>query len=208
MKYLIADDHEIIRKGLVQILLEYSGNIEVDEAENGEQVLKKIKNCNYDLLIMDITMPLKSGIDVLVEIARNKIVIDVLVLSIHPSNEYALRVFKLGAKGYISKDKAAEELVKAIETIQKGRKFISDEIAQALLNYQTTDDYLPLHNLLSDREYEVFIKLVGGSKIKEIADKLFLSSKTVSTYKKRILQKIGVKGVSELTKYAIQHDIL
>lgn len=208
MKVLIADDHEIVRKGLVQILKEYSPITEVDEAASGDEALDKALNNGYDLCIFDISMPGKTGLEILAELrAKNKSE-KVLMLSIHPGKEYAVRAFKLGASGYISKDKAADELIKAIDSIRNGHKYISQEISEKLLSLQTQEISLAPHELLSDREFEVFIKLVKGKKVSSISEDLFLSPKTVSTYKTRILEKMRMNSVSELTRYAIEHKLI
>lgn len=208
MKVLIADDHEIVRKGLVQILCEYDPVSQIEEAVNGEDALKKVEQDIYDLFVLDISMPGKSGLEVLSKIMDKNKNAKVLILSIHPSTEYAVRAFKLGASGYISKDKAAEELVKAVDSVKNGRKYISEEIAEKLLNLQLDQTSLAPHEMLSEQEYKVFIKIAGGKKLSEIADELYISPKTVSTYKMRVLEKMKLKGVSALTKYAISHKLI
>ncbi|MFC2084213.1 response regulator [Bacteroidota bacterium] len=208
MKVLVADDHAIVRKGLVQILREYSQVTEVVEARDGEEALKKIENDIFDLYILDISMPGKTGLDVLSELKVKNPDSKVLILSIYPEKEYAVRSFKLGASGYISKDNAADELVKAIDYIRHGRKYISRDVSETLLDLQMDQSSLAPHEILSEREYRVFILLVTGKKISEIADELYLSPKTVSTYKKRIFEKMQMGSVSDLTRYAITHKLI
>ncbi len=207
MKVLIADDHEIIRKGLAQILHEYSPVAEIEEAVDGEDALIKAGGNTYDLIVLDISMPGKTGLEVLSELSERNQKSKVLILSIHPGKEYALRAFKLGASGYISKDKAADELIKAIDFISRGRKYISGEIAEQLLDLQTDQTSLAPHELLSEQEYKVFYRLVNGKRIGDIANELYLSPKTISTYKKRVLEKMKMEGISELTKYAVEHNL-
>ena len=208
MKILLADDHAIVRKGLFKIISEYQGIGEIDEAENGIEVINKIEKKKYDLLILDISMPGKSGLEVLQELAWKKLSIKTLVLSMHPEKEYAIRALRLGAQGYISKDKAAEELKEAMDAVSNGKKYISKELAEVLFELQIDDSKQALHEKLTDREYQVFIDLVNGKNVTEIAKSNNLSPKTISTQKKRILEKINVTGISELTKYAIQHNII
>jgi len=208
MKILIADDHEIVRRGLVSILNDYKPLAVIEEVSNGEEALKKVNDNHYDLFILDISMPGISGLEVLEKIKRENKEAKVLMLSIHPGKEYALHSFKLGASGYIAKDNATDELVLAIDAVNNGRKYITNDIAEKLLELQTEQTSLSPHELLSEQEYKVFIKLAEGKRVNDIAEVLFLSPKTISTYKKRILEKMNLDSTSELTKYALKFKLI
>lgn len=205
MKIIIADDHAVVRKGLKQILMEIFGVKVVEEVDNGPALIERITNGNFDFVILDISMPGQSGLQALKEIKDRKPKLPVLILSIHPEEQYALRAIKGGASGYITKDTAPEELVKAIQKILSGHKYISPSITDKLAD--NFSDKLP-HELLSDREYEVFAMIAVGKTVTNIADELSLSVKTVSTYRSRIYDKMGMKSRTELTLYAIQNELI
>jgi len=205
MKIIIADDHAVVRKGLKQILMEMSGIKVVEEVDNGPALIEKITNKNFDFVILDISMPGQSGLQALKEIKDRKPKLPVLILSIHPEEQYALRALKGGASGYITKDRAPEELVKAIQKILSGHKYITQSVADKLVD--NFSDKHP-HELLSDREYEVFAMIAVGKTVTNIADELSLSVKTVSTYRSRIYDKMGMKSRTELTLYAIQNKLI
>ncbi len=205
MKIIIADDHAVVRKGLKQILMEMSGVKVVEEVDNGPALIERITNDSFDFVVLDISMPGQSGLQALKEIKDRKPKLPVLILSIHPEEQYALRALKGGASGYITKDSAPEELVKAIQKILSGHKYITQSIADKLVD--NFGDKLP-HELLSDREYEVFAMIAVGKTITNIADELSLSVKTVSTYRSRIYDKMGMKSRTELTLYAIQNKLI
>ena len=205
MKIIIADDHAVVRKGLKQILMEMSGVKVVEEVDNGPALIERITNESFDFVVLDISMPGQSGLQALKEIKDRKPKLPVLILSIHPEEQYALRTLKGGASGYITKDSAPEELVKAIQKILSGHKYISQSIADKLAD--NFGDKHP-HELLSDREYEVFAMIAVGKTITDIGDELSLSVKTVSTYKSRIYDKMGMKSRTELTLYAIQNKLI
>ena len=205
MKIIIADDHAVVRKGLKQILMEMSGVKVVEEVDNGPALIERITNESFDFVVLDISMPGQSGLQALKEIRDRKPKLPVLILSIHPEEQYALRALKGGASGYITKDSAPEELVKAIQKILSGHKYITQSIADKLAD--NFGDKHP-HELLSDREYEVFAMIAVGKTITDIGDELSLSVKTVSTYKSRIYDKMGMKSRTELTLYAIQNKLI
>ncbi len=205
MKIIIADDHAVVRKGLKQILMEMSGVKVVEEVDNGPALIEKITNESFDFVVLDISMPGQTGLQALKEIKDRKPKLPVLILSIHPEEQYALRALKGGASGYITKDSAPEELVKAIQKILSGHKYITQSIADKLAD--NFGDKHP-HELLSDREYEVFAMIAVGKTITDIGDELSLSVKTVSTYKSRIYDKMGMKSRTELTLYAIQNKLI
>ena len=205
MKIIIADDHAVVRRGLKQILLEMSGVKVVEEVDNGPTLIERITNENFDFVVLDISMPGQSGLQALKEIRDRKPKLPVLILSIHPEEQYALRALKGGASGYITKDSAPEELVKAIQKILSGHKYVTQSITDKL-----ADNFgdKPAHELLSDREYEVFAMIAVGKTITDIGAELSLSVKTVSTYRSRIYDKMGMTSRTELTLYAIQNKLI
>lgn len=205
MKIIIADDHAVVRKGLKQILMEMSGVKVVEEVNNGPALIEKITNDSFDFVVLDISMPGQSGLQALKEIRDRKPKLPVLILSIHPEEQYALRALKGGASGYITKDSAPEELVKAIQKILSGHKYVTQSTTDKL-----ADNFgdKPAHELLSDREYEVFAMIAVGKTITDIGAELSLSVKTVSTYKSRIYDKMGMTSRTELTLYAIQNKLI
>jgi len=207
IKIIIADDHAVVRKGLIQILTDVQWISEVDEAANGFELLDKIDEYSYDMVILDISMPGLNGLEVIKEIRKKKPSLPMLVLSIHPEEQYAVRVLKAGASGYITKESAPEELLTAIETIIGERKYITPSVAQQLASNVIPDNRLP-HERLSDREFQVFKLIAEGNSLKEIALILNLSEKTISTYKVRIFDKMGMKTRSEIVKYAIEKNLM
>ncbi len=206
MKILIADDHAIVRKGLRQIV-EQTGNMSVDEAVNGQDVLVKVRGERWDVLILDISMPGGNGLDVLQEVKHMLPNLPILVLSVHPEDQYAIRVLKAGASGYMNKDCAPDELLNAIQKVYSGGKYISPKLAEQLAcaisgNY----DALP-HEILSDREYRVLVMIGAGKSVSEIADELTLSVKTVSTYRARILEKLNLRNNADMIRYVIERQL-
>lgn len=208
IRVLIADDHPVVRQGLKQILAETADIQVLDEASNAQEVLDCIWNKDYDVVLLDISMPGKSGLDILKEIKRSKSNLHVLVLSMHPEEQYAIRVFKAGASGYLNKESATDELISAIRKVSCGRKYISSTVAEKLAFDLETDSQKPPHEKLSDREYQVLCLLAIGKRVIEIGEILHLSVKTVSTYRTRILEKMQMKSNAELTHYAIKHDLV
>lgn len=208
MKVLIADDQVIIREGLRQILSRMPEVKLVDEAENGQEVLRKAAKKKYDIIVLDISMPGKSGLEVLKELRQKKPNSAVLILSIHPEENYAVRVLKAGASGYINKSSASDELVQAIRTVVAGGKYITPKTAEKLVKEIKFDTVKSRHEKLSDREYQVMCMIASGKTVKEISEYLCLSIKTISTYRARILEKMKMKNNSELTFYAIKHELI
>jgi len=208
MKVLIADDHTIVREGLKQILKNMDGISIIDEATNGTNALLKIENNRYDLIIMDISMPGKNGIDILKILKTKKISANILILSVHPQEQYAIRAMRLGASGYLNKNTLYEELEIAINTILTGKKYISKQLAESLIfEKYDTQNKLP-HEKLSEREFQVMLMLAKGKTVLEIAAELFISDKTVSTHRMRLLQKMRMKKNAELTLYAIRNELI
>jgi DNA-binding NarL/FixJ family response regulator len=206
-KILIADDHTIFREGLKHILAEYPDLIVSDEASNGQEVLEKVWKNEYDILLLDISMPGISGIDVLKQLRTEKPKLAVLVLSMHPEEQYAVRVLKAGASGYLTKESAPDELIHAIRKISKGRKYITSSLAERLAVEVGTDVEKPLHETLSDREYQVLLMIAAGKTITQIAEEISLSVKTVSSYRARILEKMKMKTNAEIMRYAVLNSL-
>lgn len=209
MKIIIADDHALIRKGLKEILQQVEGLVSLDEAQNGSELLLKIEENDYDIIVLDISMPGKSGLDVLKDLRNIKPEIPVLILSVYPEEQYAIRVLKAGASGYLTKDSAPDELVSAIKKIVNGGKYISDSLAEMLASEVKGGGVIKqLHENLSDREFQVMKMLAVGKTIKEISEELFLSPKTVSTYRTRIYDKMKFASKAELTGYAMKNGLV
>jgi DNA-binding NarL/FixJ family response regulator len=208
IKILIADDHPIVRKGLKQILAETPNIIVAGEANNGAEVLKKVLKNEYDMVLLDISMPGRDGIDTLKELKDLKPNLPVLILSIHSEDQYAMRVLRAGAYGYLTKESAPEELISAIRTVSLGRKYISPSVAEKLVfNLDKNAEKRP-HDKLSDREYQVMHMIASGKTVKEISEDLSLSVKTISTYRARILEKMKMKNIAELIRYAIKNGLV
>ncbi len=208
MNILIADDHAVVREGLKQILTGVSGVTEIDGVADGNELMEKIKEKDYDVVVLDISMPGKNGLEALKELKIVKPKLPVLMLSIYPEGQYAVRVLKAGASGYLTKDSASEELVTAVEKIYLGQKYITHSLAEKLAaDLICKGDKLP-HEKLSDREFEVFKMMAAGKTVKDIAEKLFISVKTVSTYKVRIFEKMNLKSRADITSYAIKNKLI
>ncbi|OGW32836.1 MAG: DNA-binding response regulator [Nitrospirae bacterium GWC2_42_7] len=208
LKILIADDHSVVRAGLKQILSGISDVAMVDEASNAREAIDKIKKNKYSVVVLDISMPGKSGLDALKEIRSEWPDLPVLILSMYPEDQYAIRVLKSGASGYMTKESAPEELVNAVRTVANGRKYVSPSLAEKLASHLDLDGKKEPHEMLSDREYQVLCMIASGKTVSEIADKLSLSVKTVSTYRSRILEKMKLKNSAELTTYAVQNHLI
>lgn len=205
---LIADDHSIVRAGLKQIISEISDMTIVDEASNGSEVLDKIRTNDYSVVVLDIAMPGKSGLEALKEIKSERPGLPVLMLSMYPEDQYAIRVLRSGAAGYLTKESAPAELVTAIRTVASGKKYISPSVAERLVCNLDFDGKKELHELLSDREFQVLCMIASGKSASDIAEELTLSVKTISTYRSRILEKMKLKNNAELTTYAIQNHLI
>ena len=208
LKILIADDHAIVRQGLKQILADIPDQAIIDEAANGNQVLSKVRKNTYDVLILDISMPGLSGLDVLKQLKIERPDLNVLMLSMHPEEQYAIRALKAGAAGYLTKESAPEELVAAIKKVSMGRKYVTASLAEKLAFDLGERSERPPHEYLSDREFQVLRLIASGKTVKEIAEDMFLSIKTISTYRSRILEKMNMKTNAELTHYAIKNGLI
>jgi len=205
MNILIGDDHSVVRKGLKMILSEAYPHAFIEEAIDGADIIKKIEDKVWSVIISDISMPGRSGLDIIKYVKENHPKIPVLILSVHSPEHYAVRTFKAGASGYLTKETAPEELVKAIEQILNGKKYVTPEIAELLIQYHVDEDMDQPHKTLSDREMEVFQLLAKGKKLSDIADELSLSVNTISTYRTRILEKMHISSNADITRYAIEH---
>jgi two-component system, NarL family, invasion response regulator UvrY len=208
MKILIADDHSIVREGLKQYVKTLGEVSLIDEAVDGNEAWAKIKDGCYDLVILDVSMPGMSGLDVLRKVKEKNLKMRVLMLSVHPQEQYAIQAFKLGAFGYLSKDTAFAELSLAIKKIASGVRYISSAFAEKLAFNGFDSDTQALHEKLSEREFQVMVMLAKGKSVSEIAKEIFISEKTVSTYRTRIIEKMGMKKNAELTMYAIKNNLI
>jgi two-component system invasion response regulator UvrY len=208
IRVLIADDHAIVRKGLVQIASE-SREIEMrGEASEYSSLMKLMKEEPCDVLLLDISMPGKNGIDVLKIVREQYPKAHVLILSMYPEDQYAIRALKAGAAGYLTKDSAPERLVEAILSVSKGKKYITPKVAEMLATHLVTDTDGAPHELLSDREFQTMRLIASGRQLSQIADELSLSPKTVSVYRARVLEKMQLKNNAEITHYAIKHGLV
>lgn len=208
MNVIVADDHSVVRKGLIQILKEKFEISVLGEATNTGEVENLLKKNAWDILILDLSMPGKNGIELIKDIKNEYPRIPVLVLSIYPEDQFALRVIKAGASGYMTKESSTEELVKAVEIILSGKKYISSKLTESLIEEIQSGGETLLHRTLSDREYEVFLLLVHGYSLKDIGENLSLSVKTISTYQSRVFDKMKLHSVAELTRYALENKLL
>ena len=206
---LLADDHPYLRRGLSQILTdEFSGAV-IGETSNVPELLEQARQRRWDVVVLDLTMPGRSGLEGLRELKRLFPHLPVLVLSMHPDDQFAVRVLRAGGSGYLTKESAPQELVQAIKVVSRGGKYITPKAAELLASHVHQGDHeQPLHNSLSDREDQVFRLIAGGCTITEISDRLSLSIKTVSTYRTRILEKLNLKTNADLARYAVQHHLV
>ena len=208
IRVVIADDHTLVREGLKQLLRAAGGIDVIGEARDGHDVLKVVRESDFDVLLLDMSMPGKSGMELIKQVKSEKPRLRILVLSMHQEHQYAVRAIKSGASGYLTKDSASALLVSAIEKVAGGGAFISAEVAEQLaLGAMPQSEGLP-HTALSDREYQVFRMLVSGQAVTAIAAVLNLSVKTVSTHKARLMEKMGIDNQAELVRYAIRHRLV
>lgn len=208
LRILIADDHVVVRRGLRQILLDHFKDAFIEEVADAEALIAKVMSANWDVVISDINMPGRSGLDALKQIRVTLPDLPVLILSIHPEEHYAMRVLKAGASGYVSKDSASEELVLAVQKLLLGKKYFSQYVMEQLANNINADFSKLAYEYLSNREFDVMKLLASGKSVSHIAEKLSLSVTTISTYRTRIMAKTGLSSNSELTKYAIENQLL
>ena len=208
IRVLVCDDHAIVRQGLRQIIDEQQDMNTVAEAGGYPDVMKQLREHQADLVLLDISMPGKNGIEILKLVKKEFPKLVVLVLSMYPEDQYAVRAIRAGASGYLTKQSAADQLITAIRQVSAGRKYITPELAQALANTLGRDaDAMP-HETLSDREYQTLCLIAAGKTLSQIAEELSLSAKTVSVYRARLLEKMGLKNNAELTHYALKHGLV
>jgi len=208
MNILIADDHAIVRRGMKQLLLEQYPFASIGEVANAEQLIAEVMEKPWDVVVCDMNMPGRSGLDALQQIKEITPRLPVLIMSMYPEDQYALRVLRAGASGYLGKETIHDDLIRAIETVRSGKKFITPGIAERLADAVGPGAVTVLHETLSDREFDVFKQLATGKSISEIAAKLSISSTTVSTYRSRIMEKMNMRSNAELARYAIEHSLI
>lgn len=208
IKVLIADDYPVVRKGLKQILADVPDITVVGEAVDGQDILDKIATNGWDVVLLDISMPGGSGLEVLKQLKIEYPKLPVLVLTIYPEDQYAVRALKAGASGYLTKESAPDQLIEAIRKVVQGGKYISSSLAEILAIDLESNKEKPRHETLSDREYQVMRLIASGKSVKEIAEELWLSVKTVYTYRARILEKMKLKNSADIIRYALQNRLL
>jgi two-component system invasion response regulator UvrY len=208
LRILVADDHEVVRKGLVKVLSETLQPVKIEEAGNGQEAVSKASKTEYDLVVLDMKMPGKSGLDALKELKQHRPKLPVLILSMLPEEQFAVRAIRAGASGYLTKDAAGDELVLAIRKALKGERYISGSLAEILAGDLDGDSEKPPHEILSDREYQVMLMIASGKPVGAIAKELCLSVKTISSYRTNILLKTRMKNNAEITHYAIQNNLV
>ena len=208
IKVLIADDHALFRDGLKRIFSEIEDIDVVAEAVDGKDILKKVRECDWDIALLDINLPDINGLDILKRILSVNSASRILVLSMYPEDEYAIRAIRSGASGYLTKDSPTDQLINVIRRLAKGGKYVNPELAEKLLFNPVLDSEALTHTTFSDRELHVFKLIVAGESLTAIANKLSLSVKTVSTYRSRILEKMDMKNNAQLVRYAIQHRLV
>lgn len=208
MKILICDDHKIVREGLRQILQQLEGVTFIGEAQDGNEALSLLSCEAYDILLLDISLPDRNGLEILQSVKVKWPSTNVLMLSMHPQEQYAKRALALGASGYLTKDTASEELLLAVKKVSTGGLYISQSLAESPAFSLGYDTLRPKHHLLSVREFDIMIKLANGKALQDIANELFISNKTVSTYRSRIMDKMSLTKNAELTRYCLENNLI
>ena len=208
LRILIVDDHPIVRQGLKQTLADATDVGEIGEASNGQGALDLVRESDWDAVVLDIGLPGRGGIEILKDIKRARPHLPVLILSMHPEELHATQVFKAGGSGYLNKESASDELTSAIRKVAKGGRYVSTSLGERLAQELAGDSERPVHERLSDREYQIMWMIASGKTVGEVAEQLFLSPNTVSTYRARILRKMNMKSNAELMHYAIAHHLV
>ena len=208
VKVLIADDHPLVRLGIAEVLARTIPSVRIAEASDGSEVLYAVGNEAWDLVVLDLSMPGRHGLEILKAIRVLSPRLPVLVLSMHPEHEFAIRALRAGASGYLTKGSPSETLVSAVRRVLAGGKFISASVAEELAGHLDRDLSKPLHECLSDREYDVLLRIASGGTVGEIAEEIHLSVKTISTYRARILEKMCMKNNAELTHYGVRQKLV
>lgn len=209
IRVLIADDHAIVRQGFKQIFSETDDLVVAGEADDGSEALQLARQQEWDVFLLDVTMPNRNGIDTLKQLKKEFPRLPVLILSMHPEEQYAVRAIKSGASGYLTKQSAPEQLVTAIRQVARGKKYVSPAVAEQLANaIGASDADKPPHELLTDREYQVFRLIAAGKPLTQIAEELNLAVATISTFRTRIIEKTGLKSNAEIIRYGIEHGLV
>ena len=208
IRIIIVDDHSVVRKGMRQIFDETPDLFVTDEAGSGNELIEKIRKYKYDVVVLDISMPGKDGLDTLKEIKAIKPDLPVVIFTMYPEEQYAIRVLKAGAAGYINKESEPSSLIEAIRRVSRGRKYISPQLAELLASNLEEKSDAAIHESLSDREFQVLCLIASGKTVKEIAESLHLSINTISTYRARILEKMNMSSNAEITHYAIKNQLV
>jgi len=208
MKILICDDHQIVREGLKIIVKQLKEAKHIVEAKDGEEVLSLLRSDFFDIVLLDISLPGKSGLEILHLIKQKWPKVSVMILSMHPEDQYAMRAMKSGASGYLTKNSAPDELLIAIKKVAKGGKYISEALGEKLASQLDSDSLTQKHDILSNREFEIMIQLAGGKSVDDISKESYISAKTVTTYRARLMVKMGFKQNTQLTKYCIENNLL
>ncbi|HKP12958.1 MAG TPA: response regulator transcription factor [Blastocatellia bacterium] len=208
MKVLIVDDHPVVRRGLRQILADEYKALVAGEAQNAQEALRLIREQDWDIVVLDISMPGRNGLEVLKEVRQLRPKLPVLILTSYPEEQYAIRMLKAGARGYMTKEGAPEHLIEAVRKVTRGGYYVSPSLAEVLAFTLTAAQERPPHEQLSDREYQVLCMIASGKTVSQIAGELSLSVKTISTYRARLLEKMRMKTNAELTHYAISNKLI
>ncbi|MCX8087059.1 MAG: response regulator transcription factor [Rhodocyclaceae bacterium] len=208
IRVLIADDHAIVRQGFKQIFSETDDLEVAGEADDGVEALQLARQKEWDVFLLDVTMPNRNGIDTLKQLKKEFPRQPVLILSMHPEEQYAVRAIKAGASGYLTKQSAPEQLVTAIRQVARGKKYVSPAVAEQLANAISNDSEKPLHELLTDREFQVFKLIAAGKPLTQIAEELNLAVATISTFRTRIIEKTGLKSNAEIIRYGLEHGLV
>lgn len=208
MNIIVCDDHPIVREGLARIIQAESDVDSVHEADNAQHLLDLVRDRAWDLVVLDVTLPGRNGLDVLRQLKQERPRMPVLMLSVHAADQYAVRALRAGASGYLTKDLAPNELIKAVRTVTRGHKYLTAEVAERLAHDLERPADRPRHECLSEREFEVFVLIASGRSVKEIAAELCLSDKTISTYRARILEKLDLRSSAEIVRYAVRESLV
>jgi DNA-binding NarL/FixJ family response regulator len=207
MDIIVCDDHPVVREGLARIMMSKLPIGSLREADNAQMLLDQIRERPCDVVLLDVSLPGRNGIDVLRQLKQERPRTPVLVLSVHPPEQYAVRALRAGASGYLTKNLASEELVKAVLTVAAGHRYLTADVAERLADDVERGESRPLHEALSDREFEILTMMASGRKPREIAGELCLSHNTIATYRSRIMAKLGVRSHAELIRYALTHGV-
>jgi two-component system, NarL family, invasion response regulator UvrY len=208
IRVIMADDHPVVLEGLKKIFEKDKSIQVIGEARNGEALLDLVKANRSDLVLMDLSMPGRNWLDVIKEVKELRPNVPILIISMHSEEEYISRALKAGASGYLTKDSLSDELLKAVKVVIQGRKYVTSEIAEKLVYLLGRESDQPLYKRLTDREYQVFLMIAKGKKLKHIADDLFLSTNTISTYRARVLEKLNLKSTAEIIHYALKYQLI